>query len=165
MYSFQSLSLSRRQAIVVISFGFLILMLNSSPEGVIFHQVYNVDKALLQLLETSTFDRTYWFNFDVRRFKIALTDWLVLYKLNIPWSSRDVSDPKTFIRPPIMHGRWATKYSTLRCTSWIEFVRLEIWDLILLHTNELSNMLINYCPCPRMSTNGWLCLPIFKHSI
>lgn len=25
-------------------------MLNSSPEGVIFHQVYNMDKALLQLL-------------------------------------------------------------------------------------------------------------------
>lgn len=49
-------------------------MLNSSPEGVIFHQVYNMDKALLQLLKNSTFDRTYWFNFDVRRFKIALTD-------------------------------------------------------------------------------------------
>ncbi len=149
----------------MISFGFL--MLNSSPEGVIFHQVYNMDKALLQLLKISTFDRTYWFNFDVRRFKIALTDWLVLYKLNGPRSSRDVSDPKTFIRPPIRHGRWATKYNALRCTSWIEFVRLEIWDLILLHANELSNMLSNYCPspCPRMSTNVWLCLPIFKYSI
>ncbi len=75
-------------------------MLNSSPEGVIFHEVYNMDKALLQLLKISTFDRTYWFNFDVRRFKIALTDWLVLYKLNGPRSSHDVSDPKTFIRPP-----------------------------------------------------------------
>lgn len=49
-------------------------MLNSSPEGVIFHQVYNMDKALLRLLKTSTFDRKYWFNFDVHCFKIALSD-------------------------------------------------------------------------------------------